>query len=300
MRMKQRLNNLIVALSDVADDPEQFQASFEAAFAERVKQRRAAREEARKRAEKRIRVYLLDGNDIRLRQKGERWIAEHFDLDVSTQGDSAMEALADLLSLSIEHVASLFKLGQDALDIVPHYDFIKRYGGAEEWEERFRKAVNDKLSEQVCDAPQEQDNQKKTAPSVMQAFDSIFERFINSLTPSEFSLAAQELDWVDRLRKEYNENLIPLVLTRVHVTIKSDADGIILRFIGDMELNGLAVVIYRLDNGEKEAEKSRLITRTIKGNEVSFTLSDLELTIQELNRVTFRVNIGEGQIEGRF
>lgn len=282
-----------MAISEVADDPEEFRASFEETFAELVQQHRTAREEARRRAQERIHVYLLDGNDIRLRQKGDIWIAEHCDLDVFTQGASVAEALSDLRSSSIEYVASLWERGRDALakNLVPHYDFIESFGGRRKWEEGFRKAVKAKLSELAQDERQEHEKPKQVPPS-------FFEELLNAFTPPVPSFATQALD-LDRLRKEYNENLIKLVLTQMHVTIKSDADGIILRFIGDTDLNGLPVLIYKLDNGAKEREERLSITRIIKGNEVSFTLSGLGLTIRELNRIVFKLNIGNQKVEGR-
>ena len=83
---------------------------------------------------------------------------------------------------------------------------------------------------------------------------------MGSLRLPEPAFAAKTFD-VDELRKYYNENELELTLTRVHVTIETDEDHLVLRFRGEKNLNGVEVIIYRLDN---EAEGKPSITGKIK------------------------------------
>jgi len=126
--------------------------------------------------------------------------------------------------------------------------------------------------------------------SIFSRLTSPFEEFLKSLK-IEPALAAKTID-VDPLREHYNENLINLTLAQVHVTIETDNDHIILCFIGEANLNGVQVIISRLDNEQSTACK-------IEGNDVRFALSALGLTIGELNQDAFRLKIRNQQVEGR-
>lgn len=310
-----KITLLIEELSNASDNPEAFQAAFEGAVARRENKRRAARAEARQRIGKQIRVYLLNGNSIHLRWHKDIWIAEHFELEVFAVGASVVEALEAVFDASITYVASLFEQDRKALAVERqrHAAFIATYSGPKEWQRRFQAALSVKLEQlnqahrqeqvesgsnlgQPRETPRIEAKPKQAGSTAVQWLESLFERFKNGWLSPEVALQAKKLD-VDRLREFYNENLIPLTLAQVHVTVLPDNDGIILHFING--LNGLEVTIYRLPENALESADGRSITRKIRGNDVRFSLSALGLTIYELDQVAFRIAIGDKYVQGR-
>jgi hypothetical protein len=289
-----KLNDLIERISYAADNPDEFRAAFENAVEKRVLKRHAEREEKRKELEESIRVYLLDGNHIRLRKDGEIWIAEHFNLGISAQGNSIVKALKAIYHSSVRYASALFQLGPEALakDRLHHYDFIAAYGSATKWEQRFQTALSAKLDELSKSHIPEMNGDE----SVPMRVKSLCEEFQNWIRTPELVFNTETFD-VDSLREFYNKNLIPLNLAQVHVTVLPDNDGVILHFID--ELNGLDVTIYRLSQAAQEGENERSITRKIQGNDIRFALSALGLKIYNLDQVAFRVKIGDRYVEGR-
>ena len=140
---------------------------------------------------------------------------------------------------------------------------------------------------------------KKVIGGEAQQLESPFQQFLHSQTPdasTELALAAETFD-IDALRAYYNENLIPVDLVQIHVTIAADANEIILHFLGSVDLNGKTVEIYsRTPSGDT---LDTTVTRTIKGNEVGFTLGELGLTVRQLDRVGFRLEVENQWIDGR-
>ena len=100
---------------------------------------------------------------------------------------------------------------------------------------------------------------------------------------SELALAAKTVD-VDKLREDFNQNLIPFAETQAHVTVETDTDHLILRFISGENLNGQTIEISQV-----KATAKPTITRVIKGNQIRFALSELGLTIHELNQIEFNL-----------
>ncbi|MBC8232925.1 hypothetical protein H8E77_25565 [bacterium] len=304
-----KLNNIVEILSDAFDQKEYFQVGFEKAVDRRILKRREAREEKRKELEERIRVYLLDGNDIRLRKTcpewsetplrdGDIWIAKHLALSVLAQGDSIVNALKAVFNSSVRYATALWELGREALaeERLQHYDFIAAYGNAQKWEQRFKEALSAKLEElEAFDYPETKEHEPMTTRAI-HFIESPFLKFKNLILPLEPAFNTKTFD-VDSLREFYNDNLIPLTLAQVHVTVLPDNDGVILHFID--ELDGLDATIYRLSEAIQPGEDGREITRQIRGNDVRFALSELGLTINELHQVAFRVTIGDRYVEGR-
>jgi hypothetical protein len=116
-------------------------------------------------------------------------------------------------------------------------------------------------------------------------------RFDKPQAHDGLALAADDFD-VDTLRKRYRSNPIDLTLTKVHVTIESDDQHIIFRFMGQLDLNGQPVTIYRDD------DKSKQLVRQITGKDVRFSVTELDLRISQLGQVAFRLEIGGQHIEG--
>jgi hypothetical protein len=307
----EKLNNLIKIFSEASDNPEEFKSAFENAIDRRVLKRRAALEEKRKLLFENIRVYILDGNEIHLRKacpersetplrNGEIWIAEHFNIDVSAQGDSIVNALEALFDSSVRYATALWELGREALaeDRLHHYDFIKSCGNAPKWEKLFKKALSDKLGELAQSALPETKRQAPVTTRVSHHIESLFLTFINTPPLLEPVFNTKTFD-VNQLREFYNENFIPLNLGQVHVTILPDNDQIILHFIDSVQLDGLDVTIYRLSDATQESKAKQAITRQIRGNDVRFALSSLGLTIYDLDKVAFQLKVEDGYVEGR-
>lgn len=295
-----KLNSIIETLSNAFDDPEDFREAFDSAIARRVQQHRVAEEAARERIIENTRVYLLGGNHIRLRRSEEIWTAEHFDLDVSAQGNSVEKALKAIFDASVKYVASLWKLEREKLsaDEQYHYDFVTAYGGPKAWDGRFRVALFAKCDQLAQSVTPETEGQKPVPTGVVYHLKSLFQQFKSSLVPPETVLQAKTFD-VDGLRAFYNEKFILLNLAQVHVTIVPDNDQIILHFMDDTDLNGLDITIYRLSYGSQKDGAGGSITRKIQGKDVRFSLSALGLTIENLDQVAFRVKIGNRYVSGR-
>jgi hypothetical protein len=170
--------------------------------------------------------------------------------------------------------------------------------------EGFLECMIDKIRDASISLQQQYEMQRKMekqsqgGSKVRKWLKSPFEKFKIEHRPLEPTFSTKTFD-VDSLRTFYNENLIPLTLAQVHVTILPDNDQIILHFVDDGALDGLDVTLYQLSDANNESEAKQTITRKIRGNDVRFALSALGLTIYDLDMVAFKVKIEDGHIEGR-
>jgi transcriptional regulator with XRE-family HTH domain len=133
-------------------------------------------------------------------------------------------------------------------------------------------------------------------PRIREITIAAIEAFANSGNPSQgFRLAAKHFD-PTRLRRYFIDNPIPLFLTEVSVTIEPNDDDIILHFQNSQfDLEEKVVTIQRLGRGTA----SDTLEKTIHNNDVMFSLSELGLTVRQLDRIRFRIELAKGrEVEG--